>query len=129
MRLRTLPRAARAPSAAKVRRTPAQPARAALVPDIVIPLIREHVCPALQTCAGLALGDERHQLEIAATFYDLAAAYSLDHGEAYVLRALLQGDWTAVRELCLGFDAYNAGLALVHAGLDRLEPLARAAGA
>lgn len=87
-------------------------------------LVQEYVCPLVDRCAGLDLGDEQRQNDVMSTFYDLTAAYVLDHGEGYVLRALLQGDWPAVRELCIGFDAYNAGLSLIHAGIDHLHPLA-----
>jgi len=89
----------------------------------VHPLIQQHVCPAIVECAGLPLGDIAHQQRVVETWYDLSTAYDTAHGDGFVLRALLMGDAATARELAVGFDAYNAGLRLVHAALDRLADL------
>lgn len=88
-----------------------------VIHPVIHPVIQQHVCPLVSQCAGLNLGSADHQQRVVDVFFDLAAAYDVSHGQGYVLRALLDGDAWAARELCMGFDAYNAGLALIHAVL------------
>jgi hypothetical protein len=94
----------------------------ALVPELDH-LVRTHVCPMVAECAGVLLGDgdPANQHDVVRVFYDLAAAYDIRHGEGYVLRALLHGDAWSARELCVGFDAYNAGLEVIRGVVDRLD--------
>lgn len=99
------------------------------VPIDVHPVIQGYVCPAVVQCIGLPLGSMEHQQGVVDSFFDLAAAFDLSHGgERHVLHALLLGDWAAARELCVGFEVYNAGLGLVRAAVDRVaEDMARSA--
>jgi hypothetical protein len=79
------------------------------------------VCPALAECAGVTVGPEARQLAVLDALYSLAHAFNIDHGQGFILRALLRGDlWTA-RELAVAFDQYNAGLVLVHEALQNLN--------
>jgi hypothetical protein len=92
-------------------------AASAAVPALAS-LLTEHVCPDVASCAGLYLGEPERQMRVVELFWDLARAYDISHGgHGYVLRALLDADlWTA-KQLCMGFDQYNAGLGLIRAAL------------
>jgi hypothetical protein len=69
---------------------------------------------------NIDFGNEAHQALVAEFFYDISNAFNIEHGQEYVLRALLSGDlWTA-RELAIGFDMYNAGISLIHIAIQKV---------
>lgn len=80
-------------------------------------LVSSYVCG---DCLGLYVGDAQHQQDVLNAFFDLSAAFNIEHGQGYVLRALLAGDWWTAKELSAAFDAWNSSLTLIHHALDRL---------
>lgn len=86
-------------------------------------LVIQHVCPMLDSCEGVYLGDERHQMQVFDSFLTLARTMDISHGTGYVLRALLAGDKDLAYDFAMSLDTYNLGLNLVHECLERLEGL------
>ncbi len=93
---------------------------AAVVPELQA-LLTQFVCPDFRECAGLVVGPEARQDAVVGLFWDLTHAYTIQHGEGFVLKALLAGDFETAREIAAGFTEYNAGLRLIHAALAQLH--------
>jgi hypothetical protein len=96
--------------------------RAGVIPQLESLLI-QHVCPMLESCEGLYLGDVEHQMHVFNTFVTITRTMDISHGPGYVLRALLAGDKDLAYDMATSLDMYNTGLNLVHECIDRLDLL------
>ena len=96
-------------------------------PRAVIPqlesLIIQHVCPMLDSCEGLYLGDEHHQMRVFDSFLTIARTMDISNGPGYVLRALLAGDRDLAYDFAMSLDTYNTGVNLVRECVERLDAL------
>lgn len=126
----TSPKPIRVTHAAKVPRRPVPPlryyrvvrTRAGVIPQLESLLI-QHVCPMLESCEGVYLGDVEHQMHVFNTFVTITRTMDITNGPGYVLRALLAGDKDLAYDMATSLDTYNTGLNLVHECIDRLELL------
>lgn len=86
-------------------------------------LIIQHVCPMLDSCEGLYLGDEHHQMRVFDSFLTIARTMDISNGPGYVLRALLAGDRDLAYDFAMSLDTYNTGVNLVRECVERLDAL------